>query len=90
MAVLSPAGDVNIVSPIGTFMLNTLHSNKIHFLFLLIKTFLGLVEMTFGLVDTSYSLPQRQAVKLTFFALCIPVVVKLIDSNRVFALPLSS
>ena len=52
--------------------------------------FLGLVEMTFGLADTSYCLPQWQAVKLNFFALCTPVVVKLIDSNKVFALPLSS
>ena len=29
---------------------------------------LGLVEMTFGLVHASYSLPELQAVKLTFFA----------------------
>ena len=32
------------------------------------KGFLGLVEMTRGLVDASYSLPKWQAVKLTFFA----------------------
>ena len=31
---------------------------------------LGLVEMTCGLVDASYSLPELQAVKLTFFAPC--------------------
>ena len=31
----------------------------------------GLVEMTFGLVHASYSLPEWQAVKLTFFAPCI-------------------
>ena len=30
----------------------------------------GLVEMTFGLVNASYSLPERQAVKMTFFAPC--------------------
>ena len=35
---------------------------------LLIKTFLGLVEMMFGLVNVSFSLPEWQAVKVTFFA----------------------
>ena len=30
----------------------------------------GLVEMTCGLVPSSYSLPKWQAVKLTFFAPC--------------------
>ena len=35
---------------------------------LLIKTFLGLVEMMFGLVNVSLSLPEWQAVKVTFFA----------------------
>jgi len=38
---------------------------------LLIKTFLGLVEMMFGLVNVSFSLPEWQAVKLIFFAPCI-------------------
>ena len=37
---------------------------------LLIKAFLGLVEMMFGLVNVSFSLPQWQAVKVTFFAPC--------------------
>ena len=32
------------------------------------KRVLGLVEMTCGLVNASYSLPERQAVTLTFFA----------------------
>ena len=32
------------------------------------KSVLGLVEMTCGLVPSSYSLPQWQAVKLTVFA----------------------
>ena len=36
----------------------------------LIKKFLGLVEMTFGLVYASLSLPEWQAVKITFFAPC--------------------
>ena len=35
---------------------------------LLIKTFLGLVEMMFGVVNVSFSLPEWQAVKMTFFA----------------------
>ena len=34
---------------------------------LLIKTFFGLVEMIFGLVNFSFSLPDWQAVKMTFF-----------------------
>ena len=34
----------------------------------LMKTFLGLVEMTSGLVNASFSLPEWQAVKMTFFA----------------------
>ena len=37
---------------------------------LLIKTFLGLVEMMFGLVNVSFSLPEWKAVKMTFFAPC--------------------
>ena len=35
---------------------------------LLIKTFLGLVKMMFGLVNVSFSLPKWQAVEMTFFA----------------------
>ena len=35
---------------------------------LLIKTFLGLSEMMFGLVNVSFSLPEWKAVKMTFFA----------------------
>ena len=34
---------------------------------LLSKTFLGLVEMMFGLVNVSFSLSEWQAVKMTFF-----------------------
>ena len=37
---------------------------------LLIKTFLGLVEMMFGQVNVSFSLSEWQAVKVTFFAPC--------------------
>ena len=35
---------------------------------LLIKKFLGLVEMKSRLVNASFGLPERQAVKLIFFA----------------------
>ena len=35
---------------------------------LLVKKFLGLVEMTSGLVNASFSLPEWQAVKIIFFA----------------------
>ena len=38
------------------------------FFFCLRKKFFGQVRMTFGLVDVTYSLPEGQAVKLTFFA----------------------
>ena len=44
---------------------------------LLMKRFLGLVEMTFGLVNASCSLPEWQAVKMTFFALCwVPQILQ--------------
>ena len=38
---------------------------------LLIKKFWGLVEVMFGLVNPSLSLPEWQAVKMTFFAPCL-------------------
>ena len=37
---------------------------------LLVKKFLGVVEMTFGLVNASFSLREWQAVKTIFFAPC--------------------
>ena len=37
---------------------------------LLVKKFLGLVEMTSGLVNASSSLPELQAVQMIFFAPC--------------------
>ena len=43
---------------------------------LLIKPFLGLVEMMFGLVNVSFSLPEWQAVKMTFFAPCVAFTEK--------------
>ena len=47
---------------------------------LLIKKHLGLVEMLSGLVNASFSLPERQAVKIIFFAPCT-VNSLLIDSS---------
>ena len=38
---------------------------------LLNETFLGLAEMIFGLVNVSFSLPEWEAVKMTFFAPCM-------------------
>ena len=37
---------------------------------LLVKNLLGLVQMTSGLVNASFSLPEWQAVKVIFFAPC--------------------
>ena len=37
---------------------------------------LGLVEIMFGLVNVSFSLPEWQAVKVTFFVPCSPPVAK--------------
>ena len=43
-------------------------------LILLIKRIWGLAEMTFRLVNANFSLPEWQAVKMTFFApLYIPI-----------------
>ena len=39
----------------------------------IIKKGFGLVEMTRGLVHASYSLPEWQAVKLTFFAFWVTI-----------------
>ena len=36
-----------------------------------VKTLLGLVEMTSGLVNASFSFPKWQAVKMIFFAPCL-------------------
>ena len=61
-------GLVNSVIKVKFFEEFKLQKNcEIH---LLIKTFLGLVEMMFGLVNVSFSLPEWQAEKMTFFAPC--------------------
>ena len=39
------------------------------------KKFFGLYKVTLGLVDSSYSLPKWQAVKLTFFAPWVMLLV---------------
>ena len=46
----------------------------------MIKKGLGLVEMTFGLVYANYSLPEWQAVKLTFF---VPCLIRKIESVEI-------
>ena len=43
---------------------------------LLVKKLLGLVEMTSGLVNVSFSLPEWQAVKRIFFAPCVIFIYK--------------
>ena len=43
---------------------------------LLDKKLLGLVEMTSGLVNASFSLPKWQAVKMIFFAPCVNIKKK--------------
>ena len=54
---------------------------------LLIKTFLGLVEMIFGLLNVSFSLCEWQAVKITFFVPCYMLYACL---NEVLAFLFSS
>ena len=46
---------------------------------LLVKKFLGLVEMTSGLVNASFSLPKWQAVKMIFFAPCFLIKNYIVD-----------
>ena len=40
-----------------------------------VKKLLGLVEMTTGLVNASFSLPDKQAVNMIFFAPCLADIV---------------
>ena len=52
---------------------------------LLVKKVLGLVEMTSGLVNASFSLPQWQAIKMIFFAPCFRgylIKIKLINIEK--------
>ena len=50
---------------------------------LLVKQFLGLVEMTSGLVNASFRLPEWQAIKMIFFAPCF-VYVQLVGTIQSF------
>ena len=43
---------------------------------LLIKMYLGLVELTFGLVYASFRLPEWLALKMTFFPPCIMIILE--------------
>ena len=56
---------------------------------LLVKKFLGLIEMTSGLLNASFSLPEWQAVKMIFFAPCIGLkIIRLTNFNMLFQLVL--
>ena len=64
-------GQVNSVINLPDGQVNLLQEFKLQKnceINLLIKTFFGLVEMIFGLVNVSFNLPEWQAVKMTFFA----------------------
>ena len=41
---------------------------------LIVKKLLGLAEMMSGLVNATFSLPEWQAVKMNFFALCTELI----------------
>ena len=60
-------GLVNFVLNVK-FLRNSNYRSRTVKSILLIKMFLGLVEMTFGLVYSSFSLPEWQILKMTFFA----------------------
>ena len=47
---------------------------------LLVKKRLGLVEMTSGLVNASFSLPKWLAVKMIFLAHCCSYIVILLET----------
>ena len=52
---------------------------------LLVKKVLGLVEMTPGLVNASFSMPEWQAVKMIFFASCFRgylIKIKIINIEK--------
>ena len=67
-------GPVNFV--LKLFLRNSNYRRTVKSI-LLIKIFLGLVEMTFGLVHASFSLPEWQALKTTFFAPWVRAGLKL-------------
>ena len=52
------------------YFLSNLNNRRTVKSILLVKKILGLVEMTSGLVNASFSLPEWQAVKIIFFAPC--------------------
>ena len=52
---------------------------------LLVKKVWGLVEMTPGLVNASFSMPEWQAVKMIFFASCFRgylIKIKIINIEK--------
>ena len=50
---------------------------------LLVKKLLGLVEMTSGLVNVSFSLPKWQAVKMIFFAPWTMILSKICECRAI-------
>ena len=60
-------GLVNFFLTFLTFLRN-LNNRRTVKTILLVKKYLGLVEMTSGLVNAGFSLPKWQAVKMIFFA----------------------
>ena len=53
---------------------------------LLVKKFLGLVEMTSGLVNGSFSLPEWQAVKMIFFAPWVWLKIVFLREKKLLAI----
>ena len=49
---------------------------------LLDEKLLGLVEMTSGLVNASFSLPEWQAVKMIFFAPCTELIICRLNNGK--------
>ena len=50
----------------------------------------GLVEMTSGLINVSFNLPEWQAVKMIFFATCVYRFLIVVDSPVMYVLTLYS
>ena len=71
LILLSGEGILFLTCPMGkcNFWRNSNYRRTVKSI-LLIEMFLGLVEMTFGLVYASFSLPEWQALKMTFLAPC--------------------
>ena len=65
----------------GSFLRNSSYRRTVKST-LLIKMFLGLVGMTFGLVYASFSLREWQGLKMTFFAPCLQKHERFLSVDR--------